>query len=142
MPLSTIDPEPVGNAMMNVIDRPAFQFSLTFVPDRKLQVSAPLLRRAEKRTIIRMFVKLSNPANGKFEITSTIDVSRHGARVVTKNPWQPNQDLIVQTIRGNLYSRARAVHCQPLAGGSYALGLELFSPLGEWTKSPKPSHWS
>jgi hypothetical protein len=107
-----------------------------------MNVSAPLLRRAEKRTIIRMFVKLSNPENGKFEITSTIDVSRHGARVVTKSPWQPNQDLIVQTIRGNLYSRARAVHCQPLEGGSYALGLELFSPLGEWTKSPKPPHWS
>jgi hypothetical protein len=102
-----------------------------------MQVSEPLLRRAENRTFIRMFVKLSNPENGKFEITPTIDVSRHGARVVTKSPWQPNQDLFVQTIRGNLYSRARAVHCQPLTDGFYALGLELYSPLGEWTKSPK-----
>lgn len=105
-------------------------------------MSAPLLRRAENRTVIRMFVKLSNPDNGKFEITPTIDVSRHGARVVTKRQWEPNQDLIVQTIRGNLYSRARAVHCQPLTGDSYALGLELYSPLGEWTKSskfPRPS---
>ena len=102
-----------------------------------MDVSAPLLRRAENRTVIRMFVKLSNPDNGKFEITPTIDVSRHGARVVTKSQWQPNQDLIVQTIRGNLYSRARAVHCELLTDGSYALGLELYSPLGEWTKSPK-----
>lgn len=107
-----------------------------------MQVSAPLLRRAENRTIIKMFVRLSNPENGKFEVTSTIDVSRHGARVVTKSLWQPNQDLLVQTIRGNLYSRARAVHCQPLTDGSYALGLELYSPLGEWTKSPKLPPWS
>ena len=105
-------------------------------------MSAPFLRRTENRTLIRMFVKLSNPENGKFEIAPTIDVSRHGARVVTKSPWKPNQDLIVQTIRGNLYSRARAVHCEPLTGDSYALGLELYSPLGEWTKSPKFPRWS
>lgn len=102
-----------------------------------MQVSAPLLRRAENRTLIKMFVKLSNPENGKFEIAPTIDVSRHGARVVTRSFWQPNQALIVQTIRGNLYSRARAVHCESLTSDSYALGLELYSPLGEWTKSPK-----
>lgn len=100
-------------------------------------MSGPPLRREENRTLIRMFVKLSNPENGKFEIAPTIDVSRHGARVVTKSLWKPNQALIVQTIRGNLYSRARAVHCEPLTGDSYALGLELYSPLGEWTKSPK-----
>ena len=128
--------------MMLVSDRPARRSLIPLAPDRKTFVSAPLQRRAENRTLIRMFVKLSNPESGKFEITPTIDVSRHGARVVTKTLWQPNQNLFVQTIRGNLYSRARVAHCEPLTEESYALGLELYSPLGEWTKSSKLPRWS
>src|SRR5205807_2206914 len=59
-------------------------------------VDAPLLRRAENRISFKMFVKLSDPATGAFEITSTIDVSCHGARVVTKNLWEANRDLSLQ----------------------------------------------
>src|SRR5213082_3421506 len=75
-------------------------------------VDAPLLRRAENRISFKMFVKLSDPATGAFEITSTIDVSCHGARVVTKNLWEANRDLFLQPIRGSLRSRGRVAHCE------------------------------
>ena len=101
-------------------------------------MSAPLLRRAETRIPLRMFVKLSNPETGTFEIATTIDVSPHGARVVTKNVWQPNQDVFVRSIRGNLHSRARVAHCEQYGNDSYSLGLELYSTSGDWAAPGKP----
>ncbi len=99
---------------------------------------APLLRRAETRIPLRMFVKLSNPETGTFEIATTIDVSSHGARVVTKNVWQPNQDVFVRSIRGNLHSRARVAHCEQYGDNSYSLGLELYSISEAWATIDKP----
>lgn len=82
-------------------------------------------------------MRLSYPENREFEIAPTVDVSCHGARVVSRRFWQPNLRLSVQSIRGNLYSRARVAHCQPLANGSFVIGLELFHPSEEWTKFSK-----
>lgn len=100
-------------------------------------VDAPLLRRAESRIFLKMFVKLSDPATGAFEITSTIDVSCHGARLVTKNSWQTNHDLFVQPIRGSLPSRCRVAHCETRRDGSYEIGLALHPPTDDWTLSGK-----
>jgi len=100
-------------------------------------VDAPLLRRAENRISFKMFVKLSDPATGAFEITSTIDVSCHGARVVSKNLWEKNRDLFLQPIRGNLPSRGHMAHCQARQDGSYEIGLELYPRTEDWTRSGK-----
>lgn len=100
-------------------------------------MDAPLLRRAESRISFKMFVKLSDPATGAFEITSTIDVSCHGARVLTKNLWKKNHDLCVQPIRGSLSSRGRVAHCETRLDGSYEVGLELYSATEDWTRSGK-----
>ena len=100
-------------------------------------VDAPLLRRAESRISFKMFVKLSDPGTGAFEITSTIDVSCHGARVVSKKLWETNHDLFLQPIRGNLPSRARVAHCATRRDGSYEIGLELYPPNEDWTRSGK-----
>lgn len=100
-------------------------------------MDAPLLRRAETRILLKMFVKISDPATGAFEITSTIDVSCHGARVVTKSFWNANQDLFVQPIRGNLPSRGRVAHCAVRQDGTYEIGLELYPSTDDWTRSGK-----
>ena len=100
-------------------------------------MSAPLPQRAENRIAFKMFVKLSDPSTGAFEITSTIDVSCHGARLVTKNLWESNHDLLVQPIRGNLSSRARVAHCETRHDGCYEIGLELHPPTEDWTRSGK-----
>lgn len=98
---------------------------------------APLLRRAESRISLKMFVKISDPETGAFEITSTIDVSCHGARVVSKNPWDTNHGLLVQPIRGSLSSRGRVAHCEARRDGAYEIGLELYPPTDDWTRSGK-----
>ena len=93
----------------------------------------PLLPRKEVRIPMKMFVNLCSPDNPSFEIAPTIDISCHGARVLTKTSWQPDQELSVRSIRGNLNSRARVVHCQPYTDTSFIVGIEIYSPSGDWT---------
>jgi PilZ domain len=80
-----------------------------------------------------MFVSLYSPDHPSFELASTIDISCHGARVVSKTPWEPNQHISVRSIRGNLYSRARVVHCRRHTFNTFVVGLEMFFPGGDWT---------
>lgn len=91
-------------------------------------------RRVEDRTPVKVDVDLSSldirtPAQEGF----TENISNRGARVVTRKPWRPNDRLNVRSLRGNLLSRARVVYCQQLADGFFAIGLELFATLGDWT---------
>jgi len=58
------------------------------------------------------------------------NISLHGARVVTKRRWQPNDRVLVNSLRGELRSRARVVYCEALQKNAFAIGLELFSQVG------------
>jgi hypothetical protein len=92
-----------------------------------------LMDRKEVRIPMKTFVNLSSSDNPSFELAPTIDISCHGARVVTKRSWQPNQQLSVRSIRGTLDSRARVVHCQPYTDSLFVIGIEIYSPTGDWT---------
>jgi hypothetical protein len=94
-----------------------------------------LIGRKEQRVALKMFVKLSSPGSLASEIAPTIDISCHGARVVTRRSWRPDEQISVRSIRGNLYSRARVVHCQPHKGDSYVIGIQMYYPTGDWTAS-------
>lgn len=92
-------------------------------------------QRSEPRIPMRMFVRLSILGSNSFELTSTIDVSCHGARVETKRHWQSGDRIFVRTIRGSLYSQARVTYCELQPNNTYAIGLALQSPTGDWTRS-------
>ena len=51
----------------------------------------------------------------------TENVSSHGARVVSNNPWKPQDRLNLWCLRGDF--RARVVYCEPLGPASFAIGL-------------------
>jgi hypothetical protein len=92
----------------------------------------PLVHRKEIRVPLKMFVNLSSSDNPSFEIAPTIDVSCHGARVLSRTSWQQNQQLSVRSIRGTLNSHARVAHCQPSTDNRFMIGIEIYSP-GDWT---------
>src|SRR6266849_10670545 len=94
----------------------------------------PFLCRKEVRIPMKMYVNLYSLDNPTFEVAPTIDISCHGARVVTKTIWQPNQQISVRSIRGNLYSPARVVYCQPYMDKFSVIGIEIYSSTGGWTK--------
>ncbi|PYU43001.1 MAG: hypothetical protein DMG56_07365 [Acidobacteria bacterium] len=88
--------------------------------------------RTESRIPEKLLVELYSVENATHEITSTINVSLHGARVLTKAPWAPDQDVSVRSVPGNLYSRAHIVYCKPLPDQSYSIGLQLLRPTENW----------
>ena len=92
--------------------------------------------RTEQRVRVRMFVKLSNPDTGSFELAQTVDVSCHGVLVVSKHPFLHNQQLLVRSIRSAFSSYARVAHCDSRPDGSFAVGLELYRPAPDWSSSP------
>ena len=92
-------------------------------------------QRAEPRIAMRMFVKLSSSGRDTFELAPTINVSCHGARVETRRYRASGEQVWVRSIRGNLYSRARVAYCQLQADQTYAMGLDLLFPTGDWTRT-------
>lgn len=93
----------------------------------------PPSRRAELRIPMQMFVSLHSPDNPAFEFAHTIDISCHGARVVTKKIWAPNQQLSVRSMRCNLWSLARVTYCLPYTDSSFVIGIQTYAT-GDWTK--------
>jgi len=70
-----------------------------------------------------------------YEITITQNVSRHGARVVAKRRWRPNDRVLVKLPQECLLSQARITYCQPLKGDEFALGLQFSLPVYSWRGS-------
>ena len=97
-------------------------------------------RRLQNRSPVHVTVDLSGlDVHTIAQQGVTENVSPRGARVVTSKPWQPNDHVTVRSLLGSLRSRARVVYCQQLAKDSFAIGLELFVSVGEWTLPP-PAH--
>jgi hypothetical protein len=97
-------------------------------------------RRLQNRSAVHVTVDLSGlDVHTAAQQGVTENVSARGARVVTSKAWQPNDHVTVRSMLGNLRSRARVVYCQPLGNDSFAIGLELFVSVGEWTM-PQTAH--
>lgn len=92
--------------------------------------------RMESRTPARVGVEISGPDEPAIiEIALTENVSRHGARVVTKRHWQPNDSVIVKLLRGDRRSGARIAYCKPLKREAFAVGLQFSSARESWIDS-------
>jgi hypothetical protein len=62
----------------------------------------------------------------------TENVSPHGARVVSSEPWKLNDRLNVHSLGGDFRARARVVYCDALGVNSFAIGLQLLACAGGW----------
>jgi hypothetical protein len=85
----------------------------------------PAEQRMEARIPTRIGLELSGPGEPLIcEITFTENVSRYGARVVTKKRWSPNDSVLVK-LPQSLSCRARITYCQRLKGDEVAMGLQF-----------------
>ena len=98
-------------------------------------LKTPEQKRKETRTLARVEVELlSTKAPVVNEIILTQNVSRYGARVVTKTQWRPNDDATVKLVQKGLSNRARIAYCSPVKGeAAFAVGLQFYSPVASWT---------
>jgi hypothetical protein len=106
----------------------AVMFAFWFFSQRE-QILAALKRpeeqRIEARIPTRVGLELSDPDEPLiYENTFTENVSRHGARVVTKKRWTPNDSILV-SLPQSLSCRARIAYCQHLKGDEFAMGLRF-----------------
>jgi len=95
--------------------------------------SRPEEHRMETRTPARVGLELSGPDEPLiYEITFTENVSPHGARVVTKRHWSPNDSVLVKLPQEGSPSRARITYCQSLGADEFATGLQFSFLVYEW----------
>ena len=94
-------------------------------------------RRMEARIPTRVGLELSGPDEPLiYEIAFTENVSHHGARVVTKRRWSPNDSVLVKLPQESLPSRARITYCQSLKGDEFATGLQFSLTVYDLIGSP------
>ena len=96
--------------------------------------------RMEKRSVRAVAVELSSPELLHApETTFTENVSLHGVRVVTKQPWRVGDRALLKSLEGDYFrSQARVTYCQRLPNNALAVGLELIRPAEEWGGPSNP----
>ncbi len=118
----------------------AVMFVFWFFSQREQILAAlrkPEEHRMEARIPTRVGLELSGPVEPLiYEISFTENVSGHGARVVTKRRWSPNDSVLVKLPQECLPSRARITYCQPLKGDEFAMGLQFSLLVYDWIGSP------
>ncbi len=66
------------------------------------------------------------------EPTSTQNISSRGARVMTQQVWEPGSLLLIKSLRGDFWARARVVYWRSFSSSRFAIGLEFFARAGTW----------
>jgi hypothetical protein len=117
----------------------AVMFVFSFFSQKEQILAAlrkPEEQRREARIPTRVGLELSGPDEPLFhEITFTENVSHHGARVVTKRCWSPNDSVLVKLPQQALPSPARITYCQLSKGDEFAMGLQFSLVMYEWMGS-------
>jgi hypothetical protein len=99
-------------------------------------------QRMEARIPTRVGLELSGPDEPLiYEITFTENVSRHGARVVTKRSGSPNDSVLVK-LPQSLSCRARITYCQHLKGDEFAMGLQFSFVVYDAPSCDPPSYFT
>jgi hypothetical protein len=68
------------------------------------------------------------------ERTLTENVSPHGARVLSKRPWQPGEESIVTPLTGEFPQLGRVIYCLPTAGDRFCLGMVFMDRAVKWAE--------
>jgi hypothetical protein len=107
---------------------------------QRKRILAALSRPEEHRLETRIQTKVGLQVSCSdepllYEITFTENVSPHGARILSKRRWSPNDSVLVKLPQEGGPSSARITYCQPLSGDEFATGLQFSFLVYEWMSS-------
>jgi PilZ domain len=89
--------------------------------------------RNEKRVSMAMPVCLVTAKDLLFAYQAmTVNVSPHGARIMTRRRWQLEERPRLASSSGELGTPARVVYCEPLTNGHYCIGLRFPAAIMDW----------
>lgn len=98
--------------------------------------SIPLDGRIEKRTPMALPVDLVLVEEMLVsERAMTVNVSPHGARVVTKRHWRPEEQPWLASLTSYFRLQGSVVYCQPLTNGDFCVGLKFRASFMGWEDS-------
>jgi hypothetical protein len=111
--------------------------SLAWTPERDSSQmrtgSMPLDGRIEKR--IPMAVPVDLVIAEEILVSErvvTVNVSPHGARVVTKRHWRPEEQPWLASLTSYFRLQGSVVYCQPLTNGDFCVGLKFRASFIDW----------
>ena len=106
---------------------------MVFIFSRRKQIGAALReQRIERRIPAQVGLELSRLDEPLiYEKALTENASHHGARVVAKKPWQPNDHVLVRLPGWDSPSRARIAYCNALPRNAFVIGLQ-FPLMVDW----------
>src|SRR6266403_1144812 len=82
--------------------------------------------RRDARTILAEPVELANLSRSwSTEITSTHNISSHGARVTTQRVWEPGSLVLLKCLRSDFWARARVVYWRSFLSSRASIGVEF-----------------
>jgi hypothetical protein len=81
--------------------------------------------RLEKRAVAAISLILVAADDQSFsEQVTTENLSSQGARVISKRPWQPGEQVRIVTLTGEYQRPARVIYAQPLMNQTFRVGLQ------------------
>jgi hypothetical protein len=84
--------------------------------------------RREARNILAEPVELANLSRSwSAEITSTHNISSRGARVTTQRLWEPGSFLLLKSLRGDFWARARVIYWRSFLSSRASIGVEFIA---------------
>lgn len=96
--------------------------------------------RMEKRVAVKIPVHLvSGEDSFLTETATTVNISRHGARVITSRRWQLGEELGITSLSGEFRRQGRVIYCCPLTdgqSGQFCVGLEFDASIMNWKDVP------
>lgn len=96
--------------------------------------------RKEKRNPQSLTVLISSGAHPMVaEYASTENASSFGVRLRADRPWIPNTPVLVKSLQGDFWARARVVYCRTLQAKTFAIGLEFVNRTEDLTQKAQPS---
>ena len=100
--------------------------------------------RHEKRlpiAVVVCLISVEHPHGSGEEKTYTDNVSLHGARVISRRPWQPGDEAQVTPVKYGTPARAKVVYCKHLAENRYLVGLYFRQHPVQWSTFAYPGIW-
>lgn len=92
--------------------------------------------RIEKRPMVEILVHIA-PTESTFvaETATTINISQHGARILTCRRWRLGELLDLTSLSGKFQRQGTVIYCYPLNGAQFCVGLEFNASVDDWREA-------
>jgi len=125
--------ETIRNLAMAITERQSPARAPEKDSSEKSADSMPLDGRIEKR--VPMAVPVDLVIAEEMLVTErvlTVNVSPHGARVVTKRRWRAEEQPWLASLTGYFRLQGSVVYCQPMTNEDFCVGLKFRASLIDW----------